>query len=142
MALTSNQKGNATEALFLAYCVSNGLTVSTPFGGNARYDYILDFEGRLLKIQVKTCKISGDKTYIQFSCSSSHFQKKQHRNTKYTKSEIDYFATFYKDEVYLVPVEECSRSKKLRLETAKNKQKKCVNLATDYLMFKVLGELR
>jgi hypothetical protein len=33
---------------------------------------------------------------------------------KYTEEEIDYFATAWKDKVYLIPVEETSVSKTLR----------------------------
>ena len=37
-----------------------------------------------------------------------------------TKEQIDYFATWYKGKVYLIPVEECSTSKTLRFAPPSN----------------------
>ena len=42
------------------------------------------------------------------------------RTTLYTKDDIDYFATFWENQVYLVPVEETSSKKVLRFESTSN----------------------
>jgi hypothetical protein len=76
---------------------------------------------------------------ISFNCYSVVNGKKH----IYSKNEIDYFAIAYEDEVYLIPVEECSVSKKLRIADSKNTAKFAnkVNWAKDYLGEEVLKQL-
>lgn len=37
------------------------------------------------------------------------------RQSNYTVNDIDYFATFWENELYLIPVNECSNEKTLHL---------------------------
>ena len=63
-----------------------------------------------------------------FNCYSVANGKKH----KYTKQDIDYFATIWNDKVYLIPVEECSLEKTLWLETPKELSTARLALAKDY----------
>ena len=47
--------GMTTEAEVLAAALNLGISVSLPFGGSDRYDQIWEINGKLLKIQIKTC---------------------------------------------------------------------------------------
>ena len=67
-----------------------------------------------------------------FSCRSSRTNGKRTINKKYTKSEIDFFATFIKGKCYLVPIEECSTTKCLRFDSSQNKQQMFVNFEENY----------
>lgn len=51
-----NQKaiGEYTELQCITYLVGLGYTVSTPYGDNAPYDFILEVDNKLYKIQCKT----------------------------------------------------------------------------------------
>jgi len=51
--MNSKNKGNIGESQALAEFTKRGIQVSIPFGDNARYDLIADFNGKLNKIQVK-----------------------------------------------------------------------------------------
>lgn len=53
--MISKDKGNIGESVVLTEFIKRGIQVSIPFGDNARYDLIADFNGRLNKIQVKYC---------------------------------------------------------------------------------------
>lgn len=71
------------------------------------------------------------RTYL-FSCRSSRTNGKRTINKRYTKSEIDYFATFINGKCYIVPVEECSTTKCLRFVESYNNQQECVNYEENY----------
>ena len=139
MELTSKEKGNLTELQCLTAFYKLGHSVSIPYGDNCRYDFILDVNGKLLKIQVKTSKYVSDGCFL-FSTRSTRVNSRGVINTTYTKDDIDYFATFYNDKCYLVPVEGCSTEKRLRYCYPPNGQKKGICLAQDYELQKVLEQ--
>lgn len=54
MILNSKQKGNLTELQCLAAFGQYGYTISIPYGDCARYDFIVDINNKLYRIQCKT----------------------------------------------------------------------------------------
>ena len=117
MELSSKQKGNLTELQCLTSFYEQGCHVSLPYGENSRYDMIVDINGKLLKVQVKTASLrKEDENAIEFSCRSTRVNSQGTISNKYTPDEIDYFATFWKGVCYLIPVTECSVSKTLRFD--------------------------
>ena len=131
--------GNITELEVLTYITKLGYQVSIPFGDRERYDQIWDIDGKLIRIQIKTSHlISKDMGAIKFSCRSSHRKCGKCVNTHYTKNEIDYFATMWDNQCYLVPIEETSTEKVLRFEPPANGQIKGITFAKDYKVEEVL----
>lgn len=139
--MDSKQIGNITELEVLTYITKLGYQVSIPFGDRERYDQIWDIKGKLLKIQVKTSRLSEDSSYIIFSCRSNTKIQGKIKYSRYTKDEIDYFATFWDGRCYLVPVEETSTEKRLRFEPPKNGQTKGITFAKDCLVEEVFKQL-
>ena len=138
--MNPNQIGAISEAQVLLWCMQHNISVSIPYGDKARYDQIWDINNKLIRIQIKTAKIADDiGELISFNCYSTVNGKKH----IYSKDEIDYFAIAYQDNVYLIPIEECSVTKKLRLADSKNTAKFAnkVNWAKDYLGEEVLKKL-
>lgn len=131
--------GNITELEVLTYITKLGYQVSIPFGDRERYDQIWDINGKLLKIQVKTSHLDGEK--IKFSCRSSHRVQGKCINAKYSADEIDFFATYWNGKCYLVPVNETSNEKTLRFAPPKNGQIKGVSFAKDYEVEEVLKKI-
>ena len=141
--MDTKKKGNLTELRCLAAFMENECGVSIPYGDNSKYDFIADVNGKLLKIQVKTSSYANDeKTAIQFSCRSTHVNCKGVLNVRYSKDEIDYFATYWENKCYLIPVEECSTRKNLRLIDAKSGQIKGISFAKDYELSKQLSKIK
>lgn len=131
----TNLKGTITEIKCKLYFLELGYTVSTPENPD-RYDFILDKNGELLKIQVKTSHFKDDK--ISFETCSSHITRTGASRRTYN-GEIDYFCTWFENECYLIPIEECgSREKFLRLAPTKNGQIKNICFAKDYVAKEVL----
>ena len=142
MILTAKEKGNLTELQCITAFYESGCRVSIPYGENSRYDFIADIDGKLLKIQVKTSTLSEDKSYIEFSCRSTRVNSTGVVNRKYTEDEIDYFCTYYDNKCYLIPIQECSTSKKLRFIAPKNGQKVGINFAKEYELLSQIQKIK
>ena len=108
-------KGLTTELQCQLFFTSLGYNISIPLGEDCKYDLIVDIENELYKIQVKTCH--EEENGIEFSTKSSYLTSKGTVSKGYSEKNIDFFATFYQNECYLIPVEQCgSSSKKLLFE--------------------------
>ena len=141
MELNSKQKGNLTELQCLTAFYQEGCHVSLPYGENSRYDMIVDVDDVLIRVQVKTSSPKGEGA-IGFSCRSSHVNSMGVKNVRYSAQEIDYFATFWDGQCYLVPVSECSTEKTLRFVPPKSGQIKGITFASEYTIQKQLEKIR
>lgn len=90
-----------------------GFDISVPTYNASKYDLIADTGRELLKIQVKK-SISNSFSSFTFSCTTQNVRSSTGTKHKYTNDEIDYFATVWKDKVYLIPVDETSQSKSIQ----------------------------
>jgi hypothetical protein len=129
--LNSKQKGNLTELKCLSAFYELGYQCSIPYGENSRYDLIADIDGKLIRVQCKTSREIAEGV-IEFACRSSRSNTQSNVQRKYTADEIDYFCTFWNEKCYLIPISECSVSKKLRFVPPKNGQKVGITYAKDY----------
>lgn len=133
--------GNITEAQCQLAFMQNGYNVLTPFGDCERYDFVVDINNTFLRIQCKTASpIDEENTGFKFSCRSRNVEDGKTKMHKYSKEEIDYFATFFDNKCYLIPVEECGCDKRLRLLPPKNGQTRGINWAKDYEIEEVLKQ--
>lgn len=138
--------GNTTEMECMLECMKLGIQVSIPFGEDSRYDFIIDVNDRLYRIQSKHCSEifddSGKAVAIKFkTVRQSGSNATKCIRTKYTKDEIDYFSTAYNGKCYLVPVEQCSIIKILRIVPPKNGQTKGISFLRDFELSEVLKTL-
>ena len=138
--------GNTTEMECMLEFMKLGIQVSIPFGEDSRYDFIADINGKLYRIQSKHCSEifdnSGQAVAIKFkTVRQSGSNATKHTRTKYTKDEIDYFSTAYNGKCYMVPVEQCSISKILRIVAPKNGQLKGISFLDDFELSEVLKNL-
>lgn len=129
--------GRITEAKCLEHLTSLGYIVSLPFGGQARYDLLVDVNGKIIKVQVKSSQYKDG--CVEFYTASSHYLQGHHVHTVYEKNDIDYFMTELNNQYYLVPVEECGKQKKLRIDSPKS-QANITNIhwAKNYIAKEVL----
>jgi hypothetical protein len=128
--------GNLNELKCIARFIELGYECSIPYGNGAKYDFIADINGKLIRIQCKSSSFSRsggviDKNAIQISTVSQTTNTKKTIRHLYDDSQIDYFATCFDDQVYLIPVNECSTTKTLRFKPPLNKNNK-YNKAEDY----------
>ena len=109
------KEGNKIELACMMALVEAGCRVSIPFGDDAPYDIICDYNHQLIKIQVKTSHPDEEKTKIIFSCRSTSRNRTGTKNKRYDNRDVDFFATWWNNKCYLIPRNECSVRKSLYL---------------------------
>lgn len=140
--LNTKQKGNLTELLCLAAFTELGYIVSIPYGDCARYDFIVDIDNKLYKIQCKTANEVEDGVF-RFSTRSTQVGISSVNTRTYSKNDIDFFATIINKKCCLIPVEETSsREKTLRINPPKNGQKAGINFVKDYELVSQLEKIK
>ena len=133
--IDTNIIGTITELKCITYFLELGYTISVP-QNPTRYDFILDTGNNLLKIQVKTAHEKDGA--ISFETCSNHITSTGTTRQNY-QNQIDYFCTWYDNQCYLIPIQECgNRTKSLRLVPPKNGQIKNICFANQYIAKEVL----
>lgn len=138
--MNTKAKGNIGEAIILSEFVKRGIQVSIPFGDNARYDLIAEFNGKLNKIQIKYCSQLSETGSITCKTSSSKNHTTNKRLDTY-KNDVDYIAFYIQpwNDSCLIPIEDClGNTLSLRKEKPKNNQSKKIHLVDDYSFDKIL----
>ena len=140
--MTSKDIGNITEVSCMLEFMKLGYPVLTPYGDCQRYDFVVEINNKFYRIQAKTANDAYvDDGYILFRCDNTTTKNGKTIHHSYNENEIDYFSTFYNGKCYLVPVNECSREKRLRFTIPKNGQTKGITFAFDYELEKVVANL-
>jgi hypothetical protein len=137
--------GNLTELACITRLYEIGCSVSIPFGNSEKYDVIIDCKDKLYKIQIKHAQEhineEGLIDYILIRCEWQGHNINGYKKYRYQANEIDYFATFYDNECYLIPQKECSSIKQLRIIPPKNNQKKGITFLKNQKASEVLAQL-
>ena len=117
----TNSMGDISEAAIITRFLQLGYTVLTPYGGNQRYDLVIeDSEGKFWRIQCKTARVDENSTVLTFNTSISNVTGKN-RQPRHYRGQCDYFATYCEklNKVYLIPVDQVGpTSARLRLVSA------------------------
>lgn len=136
--MNTKQIGSINELKVMAELLRFG-EVSIPYGNNARYDCVLEYNGRFLKIQIKTArKIDNNRFTVPFANTRSN--KNGNVRKVYTTTEVDYIATYYDGYVYLFEPKNHTNMITISYEYPKNGLKQTINLASDYLVDNILVE--
>lgn len=139
--MNTKEKGNIGEAIIAAEFVKRGVQIAFPFGDNARYDLIAEFNGKLNKIQIKYSDEKIDKSGSIVCPTAS--SKNHTTNKKYStyENDADYFAFYIKpwDKAVLVPISDVGTKKAITFRRDINKQKqKTMHFVDDYSFDKIL----
>ena len=129
--------GSVTELQCISKFIELGFDCSIPYGDSYKYDFIADINGNLIRVQCKSCYHPikdgiEDTNAIKFNCVSQTTNTQKTVRHKYTSDMIDFFATYYDGNVYIIPVDECSQVKTLRFAPLQTNQ--LYNKAEDYLI--------
>jgi hypothetical protein len=137
-------KGNEAEAMIMAALLARGFNVLVPWGGGQPYDLGVDLGGsELLKVQCKTGWL--DKGCVSFNTRSTDHG--QGRRSYVGLAHI--FGVYFppSKSIYLVPLDAVGGFRGyLRLEPARNNQKRKISFASDFEIerwdFESLRDLR
>lgn len=131
--LNSHYRGEITELQVAEAFLAQGYQVCKPLVSDSRYDFIVDVNHNLYRIQVKTASISPEEDYIEIKTQSSHTNTKKTVYHSYSAEEVDYFATVYNHQCYIIPIEKVgNRAFRLRLKPTKSGQVKNINFAENF----------
>ena len=109
--MNHTQIGDITEYRFALYCMERNIPISKPMNNNLPYDFIIDLNGQLLKIQVKTGYNGPSKESFIFNTRSTSKNYSEITNKDYI-GLIDGFITCYQslpNKFYYIPI---SKAKK------------------------------
>ena len=139
--LSTHFIGEITEQQVALEFLKLGYLVSKPLVQSSKYDFVVDINHKLYKIQVKTGTLK-ENAYIEFATSTSHTNTKGTINLAYSEDDVDFFATMYDGECYLIPIQNCGkRAQRLRIVPTKNGQTKGVTFAKDYHLKAIIDRL-
>lgn len=127
-------KGTISEQFIIAHILSLGYGVSVPVGDNLRYDLIVDDGISLHRVQSRTGRYQNGCVIAE--TFSSRLNSKFMYKKKFNKTDIDYFAIYYENTVYVIPISEVADTTvvTLRIEPTKSGQEKGIRWAKDYLL--------
>jgi hypothetical protein len=127
--------GDISEAAITTRFLQLGYVVLTPYGGNQRYDLVIeDAERQFWRIQCKSGWIDEDGTVLKFDTANHNVTGKK-RDWRHYRGQCDYFAVYCEqlNKTYLIPVDQVGATRAhLRLMPTKNNQEKNVRWAKDY----------
>jgi len=125
------------EPICLAKLSEQGFTVSKPFSDHCRYDLVIEKNGDMERVQVKTGRLKDGR--IKFKTESEYANTNDYVRSTYSKEEIDCFVVYCPDneEIYKINVENTpDTAMHLRLDKPKNGQQKGINWAKNYRLAK------
>ena len=138
--MDTNTIGKLTELKVLQYAIERGVLVSIPFGDKERYDQIWDINGKLFRIQIKTARPNDEQiNSIVFNCRTTYSRKTGSKTHHYNKNEVDFFATFWDNVCYLIPLDECGDKKVLRFLSKQNSPN--ISWAKDYEFDNIISKI-
>ena len=139
--LNSHFIGEITEQQVTLEFLKQGILISKPLVQSSRYDFIADINNKLYKIQVKTGRFK-EESYLEFATSTSHTNTKGTINISYSEDDVDFFATMYNGQCYLIPYRLCGkRAQRLRFVPTKNGQTKGILFAKDFQLEDIINSL-
>lgn len=139
--------GNLTELQCITRFYELGFPVSIPYGDSEKYDMILDVNSNLYRLQCKHGNLhineNNEVDYLEIKTTwqSGYTKNSQYKSNQYSKLDCDYFVTHYQGKNYLIPVEQCSNKKILRIIPPKNGQIKGINFLNNFLDEEVIKNL-
>ena len=141
MSLSSHFIGEITEQEVALAFLKQGILLSKPLVQSSRYDFIADINNKLYKIQVKTGNFK-ENAYLEFATSTSHTNTKGTLNISYTADDVDFFATMYEGQCFLIPYELCGkRNQRIRFVPTQNGQTKGILFAKDFKLEDMIQKL-
>jgi len=129
------EKGNITEAKVVSKLTELGFSVFTPFSDGEKIDLVVEKEGNLYPLQVKTGRKISNGKKIKFNTSNTSYQGDGVKEETY-EEYVDFFVVYEpSDEIFLwIPVDEApSSAMEIRIEESSIDHPN-INWYEDYLL--------
>lgn len=111
----SKQRGDVGVSVAIMYFQMKGIPVLIPFGDSQRYDLVVDIDGRLLRVQVKTSTFQRRGSF-EVAVKTCGGNRSGQSVRKLDKSEYDILFIYTSDGCfYEIPADEVGGSTNLAL---------------------------
>lgn len=132
--MNKTQIGDISEQKFILYCLQHEVPVCRPIGNNLPYDFIIDYQNCLYKIQVKTAYPGQGKNSWIFKTRSTSKNYSEIVEKDYI-GKIDFFAVVNptNDFMCFVPINQAAKGS-MSLYYGENPTKQ-QNYYKDYFLF-------
>jgi len=134
-------RGDVNELQCILDFQKRGYYCSIPFSGSCRYDVVVDINNYLYRIQCKSCVYKEEAGVLLMNTTHQTTNTTRTIRYMYTVDEIDYFYTNWNNYSFLIPVNEASTSKTLRVKEPQQGIQETMSLAHDYLIDNVLESI-
>ena len=108
--MNHTQIGDITEQRYILYCMERNIPISKPLNNNLPYDSIIEINGKLLKVQVKTGYENDVEYGFMFNTRSTSKNYTEITIKNYI-GLIDGFITWYEripDKFFYIPIEKAT----------------------------------
>lgn len=133
----SNQKGLITELFCELFFTKNKIMLSKPIAQDSRYDYIMEYNKKLYKIQCKSSTFKEDKIIFRTHMNNV----RQNTTTYYSEEDVDFYYTYYEGVDYLIPFKDAGKSETTLRFVSKTPNNPTIRWANDYEASKILLEI-
>lgn len=116
-------QGNIGLGVAIAYFTSKGLPVSIPLNDTQKYDLVVEIDGELKKVQIKTTSF---KVYSNFTVQLKNSGGSSGKSTirYFEKDDVDFlFILTIEQDMYLIPSKEINAKSSLSLNASREKYK-------------------
>ena len=135
-------RGDVNELQCILDFQKRGYYCSIPFSGSCRYDLVVDINDKLYKIQCKSSIYSESEGVLKMDATHSTTNTQKTTRYVYSENEVDYFYTSWKEYGFLIPIQEVSTKKYLRVNIPRNGIQNTMSIASDYLIDNVLESIK
>ena len=135
--MNNKEKGNITELKCLLALKENGIDVSIPYGDNSRYDFVIDVNNKLFKVQCKSSHLTKYNSYEFATCSNNWNNKRR----KSYKNEIDFFITDVDGICCLIPINDVGDRTSFALRKEKSEFSNNPHYIENYKLENVISNL-
>lgn len=136
--MNTKTRGLLSETRFLAKCSEYGITVSQPFGDNAPYDFIMDVNGQLLKVQCKTLMLYDEVYWLQATSVTFHKGKTSVRDYI---GKVDLYYAYHPETGIEVLVDANKHPKSLKMRASPPLRNYAYNKLSDHQFEKFVENL-
>ena len=131
-----NVKGAVAELAIELAATKLGIPVLKPVAEHGRYDLGFEIGSRLFRVQCKWGNLVEAERVIKVNLTSTWYGPQKSVRRSYSAAEIDLVAVYCggNEQSYLIPSQVAANRSgiHLRLEPARNGQRACINLASDF----------
>lgn len=139
MEYSTSQKGLITEEKVILWFLEHNYNIFKPLSPESKIDLIVEINNKLYKIQIKTSHIAKTNNAIEFKCRSITVNTNEIKQSNYINL-IDYFATIWNNNLYLIPIEEAKTAAKI-LHLDKSVQRCNYSYLEDYEASLIVSKL-